>query len=171
MKTFIKYSLAALSLLTIVTISGCDRRSCNDVICGVNQQCQQGNCYCQDGYEGTDCNTPSADKYVGNYSVYESCTSGPANFPSYNTSIYKDNFDERIIYISDLFGQGAQATAYIFTDQSNTGNYFEINSQSQGGIQFSGNGTYDVVLNRITLNLNYTWNFGSYSCTHTFIKQ
>jgi hypothetical protein len=171
MKHLTKYSACLIALIAITTISSCDRKSCENTVCGVNEQCYQGQCYCNDGYEGAGCATLSYEKYLGNYYAYETCNNSPANFTTYYPTIFNDPNDERVIYINNLFGEGVQATAYIRTDDNNTGNYFVINSQSFGGFTFSGTGRYDNVLNRINLDLNYTWNFSSYACTHTMLKQ
>jgi hypothetical protein len=157
------------SLLIIATTSSCDRKSCKDVVCGVNQQCNNGACICNDGYEGGDCQTESFQKYIGSYNVTESCYSSVNNFGSYSTYIQADyNYVNRII-ITSLFGY-TNATGIIHTDQSNQGNYIEIPYQTQGALSFSGQGTFDPYTNRMSLDLNYTYNGGSYQCTHTFYK-
>jgi hypothetical protein len=164
--------MASLVLaIVLFYCSGCDQKSCQDVVCGVNQQCSRGQCFCVDGYEGTDCQTFSNQKYIGNYQVNENCFGSSSNFSFYNCSINSDPFYANRININNLFGLGANATALIFTDQSNQGNYIEIPNQSQGALLFSGSGTFDPLLNQLTLNLNYTFNGGSYQCTHTFYKQ
>ncbi len=155
--------------IILLQITSCERRSCTDVACGVNQQCSQGNCYCQDGYEGSNCNTESAQKYVGNYNVSEACYSSTSNFFNYTCYITADPFYINRVQINNLFGQ-TTATGVIHTDQNNLGNYIEIPQQQQGSLVFSGTGNYDPQLNRMTINFNYTFNGGSYQCTHTFYK-
>lgn len=151
-------------------IASCDTKKCTDVVCGYNQICNNGNCFCADGYEGADCNTQSYVKYIGNYNVTENCYTQISNFGNYTCYITQGN-TLNTIYINNLFGQGVQAGAIIHTDQSNQGNYLEIPQQSQGALTFSGQGTFNQSLNRMTLQLNYNFNFGSYQCEHTFYKQ
>jgi len=160
----------------LITISSCDRRNCQNVSCPVGQNCANGQCYCTDGYEGADCNTESYLKYVTgstggsgvkSWNVTETCYSGSSNFPGYTAFITHNSTVPREIEINNFLGNGT-VYATIRTDQSNKGNIVEINSQSCGGIMVSGQGIWDVNYNRITFQLNYTYNFNSYQCTHTF---
>lgn len=165
-KSFAKIFVA---LAFLFAISGCDRKNCSDVVCDYGMTCNQGQCYCPDGYEGTDCSTVSANKYVGSYNVNEACYTGASNFfsyPAYITNGYRINE----LQVSNLFGM-TSAIAYVYTDASNQGNVIEVPMQSQGGLTFSGQGTFDPINYRITINFNYTYNFSSYQCTHTFYKQ
>ena len=160
----------------LITISSCDRQSCKDVACPIGQGCVNGQCYCADGYEGADCNTESYLKYtsgtpggsgIKSWNVIESCYSG-SNFPGYTAFITHNSTSPREIEINNFLGGSGTVYATIRTDQNNQGNIVEINSQNCGGIVVSGQGTYDVNYNRITFQLNYTYNFTSYQCTHTF---
>jgi hypothetical protein len=155
----------------MVSIWGCEKRNCNNVVCPVGQACNNGQCYCADGYEGTDCNTLAAEKYVAgnrNWFVSESCYGGNNNFASYNAFFQQYSSNPSELEIVNLLGGNCSATAYIRTDQSNQGNIIEIPSQSCNGIQLSGQGTYYASNNNIVFQLTYTFNGASYDCTHTF---
>ena len=41
---------------------------CDDVDCGVNGTCVEGTCDCDEGYEGTFCETETRAKFLGTYS-------------------------------------------------------------------------------------------------------
>ncbi len=139
--------------------------------CPSGQNCYQGQCYCPDGYEGSDCSTASYIKFIGSYNVYESCYNSSNNFFNYSCYVTQGNYINQI-YFNGLFNMGVQAGAYIYnTNGSGQGNYIEIPTQSQGAFTFSGTGNFDNLNNRITINFNYTYNGGSYQCTHTFYKQ
>jgi hypothetical protein len=159
------------SALCILLLSQCDRRSCNDVVCGVNQGCSNGNCFCADGYEGSNCNIESYQKYVGTYQVYETCGGSSCNFCNYTSYITPDGFDVRRININNVLNQGGSLLAVIRTDQSNQGNFLEVATQNLGGITVSGQGYFDSANNRLRLELNYTYNFNSFQCTQMFYKQ
>ena len=161
----------------LISISACERRNCQNVACPVGQACNNGHCYCADGYEGADCGVESYIKYVTgspggsgvkSWNVTESCYGGSSNFPSYTTFITHNSSNPSSIEINNMLGGNCTVYANIRTDYSNQGNIVEINSQSCGGITVSGQGTYDVNYNRITFQLNYTYNFNSYQCTQTF---
>ena len=118
----LRFAKILFGFIILIQIASCERRTCTDVVCGVNQQCSQGNCYCQDGYEGSNCNTESAQKYVGNYNVSEACYSSTSNFFNYTCYITADPFYINRVQINNLFGQ-TTATGVIHTDQNNLGNY------------------------------------------------
>ena len=156
----------------LITISSCERKSCQNVACPVGQACNSGRCFCADGYEGTNCNTLAYEKYVANFkswNVTESCYSASTNFPNYISYItHNSSYPSQIEINNMLGGYCGQVIGYIRTDQSNLGNIVEIQTQSCGGITLSGQGIYDVNYHRITFQLNYTFNGGSYQCTHTY---
>ena len=168
-KSLVKIFTAALF---IITISGCDRKNCTDVVCDYGMSCYQGNCYCPDGYEGTDCAIASNTKYIGGWQAYEQCSSGLGNFSNYNCYISpSSNGYAYQLEISNLFGL-TYAIANIRTDPSNQGNLIEIPYQNQGGISLQGEGTYNPYGNpQMSINFSYTYNGGSYQCTHQFYKQ
>lgn len=162
--------LAILLFQLFITLAGCDTRSCEEVICGINSSCFQGRCFCADGYEGTDCSVMSAQKYIGNYQVQEICDNGGANFGTYSATIIPGQQPSRL-FITGLFAMGIPAEAIIRTDGNNRGNILEINTQSVGALVFSGEGTFDDFNNRLTVNFNYTFGGVPYNCRHTFYKQ
>jgi hypothetical protein len=161
-----------LAAALLITISACERKSCQNVACPVGQNCNNGNCYCIDGYEGTNCNTPSYEKYVDNYrnwNVTESCYSSSPNFPSYTAFFSHNSSNPSELEINNMLGGQCTIYAYIRTDGTNQGNIIEINQQNCGAYTVSGQGIYDPNYRRITFNLTYGYsNGGSYQCTHTF---
>lgn len=162
---------SVFGFLLIASIASCDRKTCQNVSCPVGQACNNGACYCTDGYEGTDCNTYAYEKFVANFrtwNVIESCYSSSPNFPSYTSYFTHNSSNPSEIEIINMLGGMCTVYAYIRTDYNNQGNIIEINSQNCGGITISGQGTYNPSLNRITFNLNYTFNGGTYQCTHTY---
>ena len=168
MKPLAKIFFASIFL---VFVSACERKSCNNVVCPANQSCFNGQCYCADGLEGTNCQTYSYTKYVDNnrsWYVNESCSGASSNFPSYTCFFTQYSSNPSEIQINNFLGGNCTAYAYIRTDQSNQGNIIDIPSQNCGGITVSGQGTYYSNNHRIIFQLNYTFNFASYSCTHTF---
>lgn len=158
------------SFILLISMAGCDNRSCEEVICGINSSCFQGRCFCADGYEGTDCSVMSAQKYIGNYQVIEDCDNVGPNFPSYFANIIPGQQPSRL-FITGLFSMGIPAEAIIRTDGNNRGNILEINTQSVGALVFSGEGTFDEFNNRLTVNFSYTFGGVPYNCRHTFYKQ
>ncbi|NNC94314.1 MAG: hypothetical protein HKN92_02050 [Chitinophagales bacterium] len=168
MKRFLSLILIAFGLF----LFSCDNRSCEDVICGINENCNQGTCFCIDGYEGDNCQQLSYEKYVGNYFVNENC-SPPSSSGSYNSYISWDGFNLNSLSISNFLGQGITAPAQIFTNPQNKGNLIEI-SFSQGLLQnVYGIGNYDENFfpPRIEIELEYTQAGQFHQCVVTYIKQ
>jgi hypothetical protein len=152
----------------LLLMSGCDRKSCKEVQCAYNQQCINGECYCLNGYEGSACETESYKKYERSYLVYENCMQSNPTIGQYSCTIYHDPTYINKITINGFLGMGFQLSAYITTDGNNKGNSVTIPDQNLGGLTINGYGTFDEYNNRLTLNVNYTYNFESKSCTHTF---
>ena len=70
-------------ILLLFAFHSCDDKSCQDVVCGYNQTCNSGNCYCNDGYEGDNCDEFAYEKYVGDYNISKSCTQGQGQFVAF----------------------------------------------------------------------------------------
>lgn len=72
----IKLALVAATATAMVFTSCGD--PCKDVTCANSGTCNDGDCSCTVGYEGKLCDTLSNAKFVGTYSVVESCTASGA---------------------------------------------------------------------------------------------
>lgn len=152
----------------LVTISSCDRQTCTNVNCPIGQSCHNGRCYCQDGYEGTDCQTPSYQKYVGlNNYAYENCNAAPP-FVTNLVSITWDGISTNQVVINGLMGSNCNGiVAYIRTDTNNEGNILEINQQYCGGASVYGQGIYDKANRRVNFQLYYSFGGNNYQCSTT----
>jgi hypothetical protein len=154
--------------ISILTISSCERRNCTNVVCPANQACNSGQCYCMDGLEGVNCETPSYEKYLTlNNGAYENCNTTP---PFFTNSVYitwNGNYTNQI-QINGLMGNSCyDITAIIRTDNNNEGNLIEIPEQFCGGSSVSGQGTYDKLNRRLNLQLYYNAGGTPYTCTTT----
>ena len=174
MEKFTKLFIAAILLLTI---SGCDKKSCTKVVCASYQGCYQGECVCLNGYEGVDCATISSAKYVGNWNVSENCGAGVASPNPSGYSVYISAVGSPVSYISisNLLNLGTNFNAELYnTSPGSEGTQIHIFAASQGGITISDSYGYYTTTNGITqmvIVLNYTYNSFNYSCQETFTKQ
>lgn len=159
-------------------LASCQRDRCKDIVCGPNQICLAGSCVCADGFEGADCATRSASKYIGNYVASEFCQNGGGN-TSYFPFIQQQSSNPARLEIGN-FLNNYTIVAFIRADAGNTGNNIEIPEQQLGGsgtiygqgvLQFVPNTPGGPVQQRLTLNLEYTLNFQNLACTHTFFRQ
>lgn len=155
------------AFIFVVTVSSCDRKNCTNVVCPAGQACNNGQCYCPDGYEGSDCQTESFLKYTSiNSFTSESCNTPPP-FTTTNVYITAGSYVNQI-HIHNLMGSNCfDVIATIHTDTNNEGNILEITQQNCGASTISGQGTYDKVNHRINLQLYYNDGFTSYQCNTT----
>ncbi|MCF8451332.1 MAG: calcium-binding EGF-like domain-containing protein [Taibaiella sp.] len=70
-KTIIISSLATIAAFTAVVYTSCNRDKCKTIVCANGGVCNDGACTCASGYEGTNCEKVSRDKFLGNWTVFE----------------------------------------------------------------------------------------------------
>jgi hypothetical protein len=72
-----------LSVVAIATISfnSCTTDACKDVDCGADGTCVDGDCVCDTGYEGVNCDTEMREKFAGSYLANEAAC-GVTDFAS-----------------------------------------------------------------------------------------
>ena len=104
--------------------------------------------------------TPDRDKFLGAYTVVETCGSGN---DSYDITIIESGTAENAVIIVNLYDFGAQISATV------SGNNITIPSSTTGGITYSGNGT----ISGNTLTVTFTVSDGSASdnCTATCTRK
>lgn len=169
-KNIFMRKLSVVFIALCALFSSCGGDKCAKVQCGVNQICNSGNCFCNDGYEGTNCDVLSSPKYIGNYLASEVCNNGSGGL-TYYPNIQQQSSRPSELQINNFINQFT-ITAYIRGDASKTGNNIEIPEQQLGGSgTIYGQGVYSPYDRRITINLEYTLNFQNKACTHTFYPQ
>ena len=137
------------------------------MICpGVNSTCVDGNCYCQAGYEGDNCDELSYLKYVGSYNVSENCTTTFGGFVNqfYSTSM-SVGFDIDILTINNFSNRGLPVDVNIID-----ATYLLIQDQDRGAMQVSGGEGFLQFGNQIRFEYNYTVSNNFHSCTAVFTK-
>lgn len=163
-KQFLSNSLTVFLISLSFLFQACDRDKCENVVCnGPQSYCLDGFCVCPQGYEGTNCDILSQDKYIGNYYVTESCNPGTTN--GWAFSYISPGFSIETIIISNFLGIGRDAEAVI------NGNFITLPQQSIGSYQFSGTGSFIENANRIELSYEYYVNGTASRCTAYFSKQ
>ena len=132
--------LSIMFLLFTLNACKCKKSDC------INGQCSRGQCLCDFGWEGPNCDVAFRQKYIGTWNVMNLCNSGVSNYsltvsesPSSNTHIYFDN----------LYNSGNQVEAEIVTALT-----FNIISQPFDSTTISGDGTYNEAENMVEINYN-----------------
>lgn len=64
-------TITAITVLFSLLTGSCNRDKCKTVVCAYNGVCNGGACICQSGYEGSNCETITRNKYLGNWTVFE----------------------------------------------------------------------------------------------------
>jgi hypothetical protein len=78
-KAILVSALATFSVFTSITYISCNRDKCKSVVCGHGGVCNSGACVCPSGYEGSNCETETREKFLGTWRVFEKGTRTPAN--------------------------------------------------------------------------------------------
>lgn len=161
MKTRILQILGVAAVATIGMVS-CDTDPCKDVDCGVYGDCVEGDCVCDDGYEGAACATVQRDKFIATYNVNESCSSG--NF-TYSITVTTSSTGISSIIITNFGDYTVNVTGTV----NENGTSITIPNQTVGGGTFSGSGQISGDI----LTITYTVTAGSSTdtCTMTCTKQ
>lgn len=159
MKTRILQILGVAAIATI-GMTSCEVDACKDVDCGLYGECVDGDCVCDAGYEGVDCDTQERAKFISTYSVSESCTSG--NY-TYSITITNSSTDVTKVIIGNFGDFGVDIVATV------SGSGLTIANQTVGGGTFSGSGQLSG--NILTLTYTVTAGTDSDSCTMTCTKQ
>jgi len=164
-----KRLISICSVLFLIAITGCDKKTCSNVQCTANQTCNSGNCYCRDGYEGANCDVLSATKFIRNgyqWTVSENCQNGGGG------QTYYTSFQQPSSNISEVrfnFLGTYQISGYIRGATDGSGNNIEIPEQGYDGTNtVYGVGSYNATNKRITINFEYTYASQNKACTHTF---
>ena len=175
---FTKIFFAAIFL---IFISSCEKKSCKNVSCPAGKTCYEGACVCPDGYEGSNCDTLSSTKYIGNWNVSENCGNSQSPFQNYypvyiqaGNCIGSTYNTANVIVISAFFGQGPLCVQIVNTSPGNQGNTLVIPPQTVGTVSVASSQGYYTYSNgaaQIVITLNYTANSFNYTCQETLYKQ
>jgi hypothetical protein len=137
-------AILTVSAFGAITYTSCTKDECQDVVCQNGGTCDAGVCSCPTGYEGTNCETKSRDKFVGVYTGTEACTVGTDNY----SITLAANSDALKLTYTNLYNDAITATCSMVAKDS-----FSFNG-TQGGATFSGTGK--LVTNTLTVRYTLT---------------
>lgn len=151
------FGFAAVLALTLTSCAD----ACKDVNCNTpNGECVDGDCVCTAGWEGTDCSTTWAGKFVqANASTADVCTSGTYSYTCDIVAV--NNTSITIINLGD-FNNIANVNATL-----DSGNSITFNMTDGAGRDWVGTGSINGAGNLV---INYTVTFDdgtSDTCTAT----
>ncbi len=172
MKKF-TYLLAGLMTISMLTLMpSCKKDKCKDVTCQNGGTCNEedGSCICATGYEGANCETAMADKFVGNWKYNETCAG--ITVTDFTVVITKNGPNK--IQING-FGGIACGGSNILVNCTVNGRDITVDSGQSfcaGNLQInSGTGTINTSGNSISMTYTFTVpGVGSQTCTGTYTK-
>lgn len=159
MKTRLLQILGVAAIATVGMVS-CETDACQDVDCGANGTCVEGDCVCDTGYEGVNCETEERAEFLASYSVSESCTSG--NY-TYNITVSTSSTGVNKIVVQNFGDYGVDIVGTV------EGNSVTFASQQAGGGSFQGSG--QISGNILTITYSVTAGTSTDDCTMTCTKQ
>lgn len=74
LKSVVLSAIGVLAVFTAVTYTSCNTDKCKAIVCAYGGTCNEGDCICPSGYEGTHCEIITRDKYKGVWTVFEDGT-------------------------------------------------------------------------------------------------
>lgn len=155
MKSFKQIALgAALTIGAFGTVlyTSCNPDPCKDVVCNNGGTCNEGNCVCATGYEGTKCETASRDKFVKTWSASDKEATTTTTVPTYTSAIIGGTgiTEIKISKFSDAFF----TNDVIATVNGNVATIASQQPDNDGYYVTTGTGTYDATTKKI--NWTYT---------------
>lgn len=141
------FMVATMAIFGATTFNACTD-ACKDVTC-VNGECSDGDCECDEGYEGTECETAMNTKFLGVFNVTDACVSG------YSQTITAGTAANEIVF-SNLGNFTNAAVVKATVD----GTSLTISNYTDGaGRKFQGTGT--ISAGTITMNYIVTYSDNS----------
>jgi hypothetical protein len=168
LKSILLSSVLTLGIFGATTFVSCNPDACKDVVCNNGGTCNDGDCVCASGFEGTNCETQSLSKFLGsnntsvNYNFSDNGGTTCGNYTGTFTATRSAADTTRLI-LTNFGGFGLTTSVYATVDK----NTLTIPSQAITGATsntVSGTGTYSNGV----ISGSYTNNDGTSTCNYTF---
>ncbi len=157
---------AALIVALAFGVQSCkkdDPDPCEDVTCSGNGTCNDGDCACDDGYIGSNCETEERAQFLGSYSVATGTivcgVSGSSSIPA-GTSVIVSSNSGGIKKIAISIGGALTVIATV------DGSSLTIDNQTIGGYVYTGTGS--VTSNTLTVSLSEFDSSIPETCVYSF---
>lgn len=149
-----------------------DKDPCEDVTCLNGGTCNDGNCNCATGYEGSDCGTKANAKFVGSFKLNESCPSG--SVVDYPVTISASASGANKIVIRG-FGQLSCGSGDLDILATVNGRDITIDANQSfcTGLLIINSGSGTLNSSGTSISITYTYSVtgtGSETCTGTYTR-
>ena len=159
----------AIGAFSVVTYTSCTKDECKDVVCNNGGTCAGGSCSCPAGYEGTNCDSKTRDKFVGTWQGQDICTSKTYTI---SLTIGASSDDVKVIVNNpggfgtpiNIQGTVTNSTSLAFTNQ-NVGNGRILN----GTMSFTG-GTTTTLPTGMTFAYSVVGPLDSDNCNGSYTR-
>jgi hypothetical protein len=140
-KTIVLSALVVMAAFTAVTYTSCNSDKCKAIVCAYGGVCKDGACICASGYEGTQCEIITREKYKGVWNVSEKGTYTDPSF--YQVGIdYATGTDMTKMVITGFYNSISMSVNIrvngdeITIPQQTVGTQYEI--QGTGVLKYEG---------------------------------
>lgn len=187
--------LLTLCVFSTISYTACKSDKCKDISC-VNGNCYNGICTCNAGYEGVNCETDlcknttcenggmcvsgickcpagyegehceKINRFIGEYSAYDSCNTSGSN-PPYVVAISMKGNGESAFKITNFANQ----QNIIYGSPSSSGYTFTFSGNNYQGYHVEGTAQYDEQTGNINVGYIIVYPTVNVSCTGTWIRQ
>ena len=137
MKKNLLWFFGLLLVAGTFSLSSCNEDLCKDVDCGANGQCFEGTCVCDQGFEGTNCETEWSAKFVGNWNATDVCTT--VGIPGSTTYTYISTVTRVSASKIQVSNFGAFDLASKVDFELTESGKFNVTGTDNGARIFSGN--------------------------------
>lgn len=165
MKKIKLLSLAAAMTLGLASLNSCTEDKCKDVTCENGGACLEGVCDCEDGYEGTNCQTETRVAFYGSYSVSSGTVTCPVTGNgniSQGTPVSIAESSAGVLKVSVVFA-GTALTGTV------NGSNLTLDQVTLNNFTYSGSGS--VSGNTLTMSINEQDPSAGETCVYSFTAQ
>lgn len=145
-------SLTFFTFFALVTTTSCDNR-CASLDCKNGSYCEKGQCYCKEGYEGEQCQTMWAEKFLGNFTTVNAADCNLV-FSSDITQLELKKLKIRnlggFIGINNCMDYGVTATLTSSTT-------FKIDDTFCNNFHITADGVYNETTKKLIVSYNCTY--------------
>lgn len=107
-KAILTTACCFFALAGAVTFTACQKDPCTGLTCQNGGSCDDGFCRCQTGYEGVQCETKTADKFIGMFAGNLHCEGSPSVSDTVDIALVAEP-DQVSISRRGAMGAGADA--------------------------------------------------------------
>lgn len=142
-KTSLLTFLSFFAISATVLFSSCEQDACLDLKCDNGGACADGFCRCQVGYEGAECETPVAEKFLDVFIGERNCNG--VSFPD-TVIIFIDEYPNRVKMVqtssiqdtlTGLVADDFNAEGYsVSFDEYTRDNYYRKSSAKLSGTNY-----------------------------------